>query len=90
MEKRSIINPIENIRLSSEFWRENIQAALTNLRRSLINLCDRILISQINFIDRMKINAEISANLSTKRVFNNKVINMKKGQTPFTSRTMNK
>ncbi|OIM23324.1 hypothetical protein ATX60_05075 [Oenococcus oeni] len=90
MEKRSIINPIENIRLISELWRENIQAALTNLRRSLINLCDRILISQINFIDRMKINAEISANLSTKRVFNNKVINMKKGQTPFTSRTMNK
>ncbi|OIL35493.1 hypothetical protein, partial [Oenococcus oeni] len=72
MEKRSIINPIENIRLSSELWRENIQVVLTNLRRSLINLCDRILISQINFIDRMKINAEISANLSTKRVSNNK------------------
>ncbi|OIL77980.1 hypothetical protein ATX34_05175, partial [Oenococcus oeni] len=80
MEKRSIINPIENIRLSSELWRENIQVVLTNLRRSLINLCDRILISQINFIDRMKINAEISANLSTKRVSNNKAINMKKGQ----------
>ncbi|PST71209.1 hypothetical protein, partial [Oenococcus oeni] len=77
MEKRSIINPIENIRLSSELWRENIQVVLTNLRRSLINLCDRILISQINFIDRMKINAEISANLSTKRVSNNKAINMK-------------
>ncbi len=90
MEKRSIINPIENIRLSSELWRENIQVVLTNLRRSLINLCDRSLISQINFIDRMKINAEISANLSTKRVSNNKAINMKKGQTPFTSRTMNK
>ncbi|KGH55784.1 hypothetical protein X466_07250 [Oenococcus oeni S25] len=90
MEKRSIINPIENIRLSSELWRENIQVVSTNLRRSLINLCDRILISQINFIDRMKINAEISANLSTKRVSNNKAINMKKGQTPFTSRTMNK
>ncbi|OIM70476.1 hypothetical protein ATX91_04770, partial [Oenococcus oeni] len=89
-EKRSIINPIENIRLSSELWRENIQVVSTNLRRSLINLCDRILISQINFIDRMKINAEISANLSTKRVSNNKAINMKKGQTPFTSRTMNK
>nr|WP_243461217.1 hypothetical protein [Oenococcus oeni] len=82
MEKRSIINPIENIRLSSELWRENIQVVLTNLRRSLINLCDRILISQINFIDRMKINAEISANLSTKRVSNNKAINMKKDKLP--------
>lgn len=65
MEKRPSINPIENIRLSSELWRENVQHTLSKLRQLLINLCDRTLINQVNFIDRMKRNAEIATDFQT-------------------------
>ncbi len=68
MEKRPSINPIENIRLSSELWRENVQHTLSKSRQLLISLFDRTLINQINFIDRMKRNAEIAADLQTENV----------------------
>ncbi|WP_243148582.1 hypothetical protein [Oenococcus sicerae] len=69
MANQVVINPVENIRLSSELWKEDAVKQLSLLQRSLTNICDHFLISQNNFIDRMKENAEIAAGNSAVSVY---------------------
>ncbi|MFT8812060.1 hypothetical protein [Oenococcus sp.] len=61
MTEISSINPVENIRLSSELWKNSALTKLHFFRKKTVDLYDHCLIAQVNFTDRMKHNAQLAA-----------------------------
>ncbi|EHN59507.1 hypothetical protein [Oenococcus kitaharae] len=61
MTEISSINPVENIRLSSELWKNNALEKLHLFRQKTVDIYDHCLIAQVNFTDRMKHNAQLAA-----------------------------